>query len=142
VIWLRYNPGSARYLAAWSQRSRRHPAAMVAGSSCAGTPSDGLRILKGDASKMLLVGGADRRKGSSLMNGKVLDVALIAAVAIAFFASANFDPGVGTAMIALVGMLALGYYNSYVRHDPTKDREGLRGKAPVDPHDTLRAAWR
>jgi hypothetical protein len=115
---------------------------MVAGSSCARTPSDGLGIRKGDASNMLLVGGADRRKGSSLMNGKVLDVALIAAVAIAFLASAIFDPGVGTAMIALVGMLALGYYNSYVRHDPTKDREGLRGKPPVDPHDTLRAAWR
>jgi hypothetical protein len=114
----------------------------VAGSSCARTPSDGLGILKGDASKMLLVGGADRRKGSSLMNGKVLDVALIAAVVVAFFASAIFDPGVGTAMIALVGMLALGYYNSYVRHDPTGDREGLRGEPPVDPHDTLRAAWR
>jgi hypothetical protein len=115
---------------------------MVAGSSCARTPSDGLGILKGDASNILLVGGADRRKGSSLMNGKVLDVALIAAVAIAFLASAIFDPGVGTAMIALVGMLALGYYNSYVRHDPTKGREGLTGEPPVDPHDTLRAAWR
>ena len=91
---------------------------------------------------MLLVGGADRRKGSSLMNGKVLDVALIAAVAIAFIAFAIFDPGVGTAIIALVGMLALGYYNSYVRHDPTKGREGLRGNPPADPHDTLRAAWR
>jgi hypothetical protein len=91
---------------------------------------------------MLLVGGADRRKGSSLMNGKVLDVALIAAAVIAFLASAIFDPGVGTAMIALAGMLALGYYNSYVRHDPTEDREGLRGEPRVDPHDTLRAAWR
>jgi hypothetical protein len=91
---------------------------------------------------MLLVGGADRRKGISLMNGKVLDVALIAAVAIAILASAIFDLGVGALMIALFGLLALGYYNSYVRHDPTKGREGLRGDPPVDPHDTLRAAWR
>jgi hypothetical protein len=91
---------------------------------------------------MLLVGGADRRKGSSLMNGKVLDVALIAAVAIAILASAIFDLGVGALMIALFGLLALGYYNSYVRHDPTKGREGLSGDPPVDPHDTLRAAWR
>jgi hypothetical protein len=98
--------------------------------------------LKGDASNMLLVGGADRRKGGSLMNGKVLDVALVAAVAIAFLASANFNPGVGTLMIAFGGMLALGYYNSYVRHDRTKGREGLSGEPPVDPHDTLRAAWR
>jgi hypothetical protein len=103
---------------------------MVAGSSCARTPSDGLGILKGDASKTVLDGGADRRKASSLVNGKVLDVALLAAVVIAFFASATFDPGVGTAMIALVGVLALGYYNSYVRHDPTEDREGLRGEPP------------
>ena len=115
---------------------------MVAGSSCARTPSDGLGILKGDARKTVLAGDADHRKGGSLMNGKVLDVALVAAVVIAFFASAIFDPGVGTAMIALVGVLALGYYNSYVRHDPTEDREGLRGEPPVDPHDTLRAAWR
>jgi hypothetical protein len=76
------------------------------------------------------------------MNGKVLDVALIAAVAVAFFASAIFAPGVGTAMIAVVGGIALGYYNSYVRHDPTKDRAGLRGEPRVDPRDTLRAAWR
>jgi hypothetical protein len=76
------------------------------------------------------------------MNGKVLDVALIAAVAIAFFASAIFDPGVGTAMIALVGMIALGYYNSYVRHDPRgESRRGPRGEPP-DPHNSLRAAWR
>ena len=104
--------------------------------------ADGPGILQGDVSNMLLVGGADRRKGGSLMNGKVLDVALVAAVAIAFLASAMFFPGVATVMIALGGMLALGYYNSYVRHDPMKDREGLRGKPPVDPHDTLRAAWR
>ena len=91
---------------------------------------------------MLLVGGADRRKGSSLMNGKVLDVELVAAVVIAFLASAIFFPGVGTLMIGLFGALALGYYNSYVRHDPTKGRKGLRDKPPVDPHDTLRAAWR
>jgi hypothetical protein len=98
--------------------------------------SSDLGILKGDASNMLLVGGADRRKGGSLMNGKVLDVALVAVVAIAFLASVIFFPGVGTLMIALVGVLALGYYNSYVRHDPAED------KPPVDPHDSLRAAWR
>jgi hypothetical protein len=108
------------------------------------------------ASNMLLVGGADRRKGGSLMNGKVLDVALIVAWAIAFLASANFFPGVGTLMIALGGLLALGYYNSYVRHDRTKDHEGLRDRlrderpvdhrrdttTPADPHDLLHAAWR
>jgi hypothetical protein len=76
------------------------------------------------------------------MNGKVLDVALVAAVVIAFLASAIFDPGVGTLMIVFFGLVALGYYNSYVRHDRTKGREGLSGERPVDPHDTLRAAWR
>ena len=78
-----------------------------------------------------------------MMNGKIFGVALVAAVVIAFLVPAIFFPGVGIAMlIALVGVVALGYYNSYVRHDPTKGREGLRGKPPVDPHDTLRAAWR
>jgi hypothetical protein len=103
---------------------------MVAGSSCARTPSDGLGILKGAASKSVLDGGSDPRKASSLVNGKVLDVALVAAAVIAFFASAIVDPGVGTAMTALVGVLALGNYSTYVRHDPTEDREGLRGEPP------------
>jgi hypothetical protein len=72
----------------------------------------------------------------------LVDVALVAAVAIAFLASAIFFPGVATVMIALGGILVLGYYNSYVRHDPAKDHEGLRGKPRMDHHDTLRAAWR
>jgi hypothetical protein len=42
---------------------------------------------------MLLVGGAERWKGSSLMNGKVLDVALIAAVAMARGVRAASLPG-------------------------------------------------
>jgi hypothetical protein len=62
------------------------------------------------------------------MNGKVLDAALIGTLVVAFLAFAIFKPGVGNLLVAWVGLVSLGYYNSLVRHDP-KD-------------DSLREAWR
>ncbi|MEV6098292.1 hypothetical protein [Nocardia sp. NPDC051981] len=76
------------------------------------------------------------------MNGKMLDFVLIAVVAVVFLAYAIFAPGLGTAVVAWLGLTGLGYYNSFVRHDPALvDRVG-GGARPVDHSTTLRSAWR
>lgn len=62
------------------------------------------------------------------VNGKVLDAALMVALAAGFLVFAIFDPGLGNMLVAVFGLLGLGYYNSLIRHDP-KD-------------DSLRQAWR
>jgi hypothetical protein len=62
------------------------------------------------------------------VNGKVLDAALIATFAVVFLGFAIFKPGLGNLLVAWFGLVGLGYYNSFVRHDP-KD-------------DSLRQAWR
>ncbi|MFF3575197.1 hypothetical protein [Nocardia jiangxiensis] len=76
------------------------------------------------------------------MNGKMLDFILIAVVAVVFLGFAIFHPGVGNAIVAWLGLVGLGYYNTVVRHDPALvDRLG-RLERPVDHSTTLRAWWR
>jgi hypothetical protein len=73
------------------------------------------------------------------MNGKVLDAALIAVFLIVFFGFAIFHPGLGNAIVAWVGLVGLGYYNSFVRHAPSRD-----AGEPSDQtryRNTLRAPW-
>jgi len=78
------------------------------------------------------------------VNGRLLDFALVAAVAVVFFGFAIFHPGMANAVVAWLGLVGLGYYNAFVRHDPrlvdSISREG-QGQ-PVDHSTTLRAAWR
>jgi hypothetical protein len=76
------------------------------------------------------------------LNGRVLDRVLVAAVAIVFLVFAMAQPGLANLITGWVGVMALGYYNSYVRHRRGLDPAGLSADQPVDPHDTLRAAWR
>lgn len=66
------------------------------------------------------------------MNGKRLDVTLLLSFYVIFFAVAMIHPGVTNLVIALVGGLLLGYYNSLVRHDPKTDalREPWRRPGP------------
>ncbi|RJO74924.1 hypothetical protein D5S18_16055 [Nocardia panacis] len=53
------------------------------------------------------------------MNGKILDIALWALSAVVWLAVATTHPGIANLLIAYFGAVALGYYNSYVRHNPT-----------------------
>lgn len=53
--------------------------------------------------------------------GKVLDVVLIAVWFIAFIVVAMVHPGVANAIIALVGAIALLWYNTLIRHNPKDD---------------------
>ncbi|MGW4770750.1 hypothetical protein ACWEO2_22250 [Nocardia sp. NPDC004278] len=76
------------------------------------------------------------------MNGKVLDVVLIVVLAVVFFGFAIFHPGLGNAVVAWVGLVGLGYYNSFVRHDPALERETPDPGRPLDHHQTLRPGWR
>jgi len=73
------------------------------------------------------------------MKGKVLDAALIAVFLIVFFGFAIFHPGVGNLIVALVGLVGLGYYNSFVRHDPSRDAGGPSDHTRY--RNTLRAPW-
>lgn len=76
------------------------------------------------------------------MKGKVLDWTLIVAVAAVFFVVAAVHPGVWNLVVAWVGVMGLGYYNSFVRHDPSRGRGEVGRQAPAPPHETLRPAWR
>jgi hypothetical protein len=49
------------------------------------------------------------------MNGKILDAAAILLVAVLFLGFAIFAPGIGNLLVAILGVLGLGYYNSFVR---------------------------
>jgi hypothetical protein len=62
------------------------------------------------------------------MNGKILDIALIVSAALVFLAFAVFQPGIGNLLVALISLIGLGYYNSFVRHRHSDDK--------------LRDAWR
>jgi hypothetical protein len=61
------------------------------------------------------------------MNGRLIDVGLITAWLTAFFVVAIVHPGLANMLIALLGGLLLGWYNTLIRHDPADD--------------TLRPAW-
>ncbi|RDI60506.1 hypothetical protein DFR76_115136 [Nocardia pseudobrasiliensis] len=77
------------------------------------------------------------------MKGKVLDAVLVVGFAIAFFTVAIVHPGLGNALIAWGGLVVLGYYNSFVRHDRGLERAQLSVPGrPIDVRDTLRGAWR
>jgi hypothetical protein len=62
------------------------------------------------------------------MSGKLLDAVLVTGWLIVFLVVAMVHPGLANGVIAWVGALLLGWYNSVVRHDP-KD-------------DSLRPRWR
>jgi hypothetical protein len=62
------------------------------------------------------------------MFGKLLDAVLVAVWLIVFLVVAMVHPGLANGVVALVGAMLLGWYNSAVRHDP-KD-------------DSLRPRWR
>jgi hypothetical protein len=55
------------------------------------------------------------------MNGKVLDVTLLVIWATVFLAVAMISPGLLNALVAWGGAVALGWYNTLVRHDPRDD---------------------
>ncbi|MFI5784028.1 hypothetical protein [Nocardia sp. NPDC051570] len=77
------------------------------------------------------------------MRGKVFDVVLVTAWAVAFFIVAMVHPGIWNAVIAWGGLVVLGYYNSFVRHD--RRLEFAKLDTPGRPRDisaTLRPAWR
>ncbi|MFJ4657044.1 hypothetical protein ACIP5Y_37755 [Nocardia sp. NPDC088792] len=76
------------------------------------------------------------------MNGKLLDCAVVAAVVVAFFAFAIFHSGIANLLVAWFGLVALGYYNVYVRHDPDAVNATKTGGRLVNHDTTLRAAWR
>jgi hypothetical protein len=60
-----------------------------------------------------------------VMNGKLLDAGLVVAWLGAFLIVAMAHPGLANFLIAWLGAVALGWYNSVVRHDPRTD--ALRG---------------
>ena len=62
------------------------------------------------------------------MSGRLLDATLVTVWLAAFIVVAMVHPGLANGVIAWLGALLLGYYNSLVRHDP-KD-------------DSLRRPWR
>ncbi len=62
------------------------------------------------------------------MSGRLLDAVLVTVWLVAFLVVAMVHPGLANGVIAWVGAILLGYYNSLVRHDP-KD-------------DSLRPRWR
>ncbi|PSK30753.1 hypothetical protein [Nocardia seriolae] len=76
------------------------------------------------------------------MNGRILDVAAVGAVVIAFLAFAMFHSGVANLLVAWFGLVALGYYNVFVRHDRTLVDAAHGSARPVDHSATLRPAWR
>ncbi|MEU7875880.1 hypothetical protein [Dactylosporangium sp. NPDC049140] len=53
--------------------------------------------------------------------GRILDAVLIAVWLTAFIVVAMVHPGVANAIIAVVGALLLGWYNTLIRHDPKDD---------------------
>ena len=55
------------------------------------------------------------------MSGKVLDVVLVAGWLAAFIVVAMVHPGLVNGIIAWVGLVLLGWYNTLVRHDPRDD---------------------
>jgi hypothetical protein len=55
------------------------------------------------------------------MNGKLIDVVLLVAWGAIFFAVAVIHPGIANFLIALIGALVMGAYNTFVRHDPRTD---------------------
>ncbi|GAA5185495.1 hypothetical protein GCM10023322_29660 [Rugosimonospora acidiphila] len=62
------------------------------------------------------------------MKGRILDIALVASWVVSFFVVAMVHPGVANLVIGVGGAMALGWYNSAVRHT-VKDY-------------TLRGPWR
>ncbi|GAB2557623.1 hypothetical protein [Nocardia heshunensis] len=76
------------------------------------------------------------------MNGKILDGVAVAAVVVTFFTVAMVHSGVANLLVAFVGALALGYYNVYVRHNPTLVDATRGAERPLDHSTTLRPAWR
>jgi hypothetical protein len=71
------------------------------------------------------------------MNGKLIDAALLLVWLGAFLIVAMAHPGLANLLIAWLGAIALGWYNSVIRRDPRSDT--LRGPwqpkltASVDP---------
>lgn len=76
------------------------------------------------------------------MNGKVLDFAAVAAFSIILVCFAMFDTGLPTAIAAWLGVICLGYYNVFVRHDRKLVDAARHGGRPFDHSTTLRAGWR
>ena len=62
------------------------------------------------------------------MNGKLLDAGLLVVWLGTFLIVAMVHPGIANLLIAWCGAIALGWYNSIIRHDATTDE--------------LRAPWR
>ncbi|MFI1919593.1 hypothetical protein [Nocardia sp. NPDC020380] len=75
------------------------------------------------------------------MSGKVLDFVAIAAFSIVLLCFAMFDTGLPTAIAAWLGLVCLGYYNVFVRHD-RKLVDATHANRPFDHSTTLRAGRR
>jgi hypothetical protein len=65
------------------------------------------------------------------MSGRTLDATLVVVWLAAFLVVAMVHPGLANAVIAWVGAVLLGWYNSRVRHDPTDDSLRPRWRAPA-----------
>ncbi|MBU3067618.1 hypothetical protein KO481_39630 [Nocardia sp. NEAU-G5] len=74
--------------------------------------------------------------------GKVLDAVLLVVWAAIFLGLCIGAPGVGVFLTAWGGIVILGFYNSYVRHDRGADRQGPILGRPMNHTQSLRAAWR
>jgi|GEM_PF-4326530 len=81
-----------------------------------------------------------RERGDSM--GKVLDGVLLVVWAAVFFGLAIAAPGVGVFLAAWGGIVILGFYNSYIRHDRGADRVGPILGRPMNHAGSLRSAWR
>lgn len=76
--------------------------------------------------------------------GKVIDVVVVLVAVAVFLLVAIVVGGPVTAIVAVFGLTGLGYYNSYIRHDPAlvaRQAETSHGRK-VDCAQTLRPAWR
>jgi hypothetical protein len=69
------------------------------------------------------------------MSGKLLDAALVTVWLAVFIVVAMVHPGLANGIIAWLGAVLLGWYNSLVRHDPKDDslRQPWRTATPAGP---------
>lgn len=69
------------------------------------------------------------------MSGRLRDATFVSAWLVAFVVVAMVHPGLANAVIAWMGAMSLGYYNSLVRHNPKDDslRPAWRRTVPAEP---------
>jgi hypothetical protein len=56
------------------------------------------------------------------MQGRILDAGLLTVWLATFLIIAMVHPGLATAIVAWVGAVLLGWYNTLVRHNPDDDK--------------------